>query len=261
MTNFSNVNQSTLIIARYTFLEAVRNRLFSLVVIGLICLLGLTEFIGELTITETRLVQGALTGSGLRLFVICIMGLFVVTSTVREFNDKGFEMLLSLAITRANYYAGKFIGFALLAFIISIAASALLLLYSPAKDVAYWFISLSCETLVVIALSLLCLFTFSSVTTAFVAVITFYALSRCMYIVQLISQSPILETGTLSQGFINFVLDAIAFVLPDLNLFTRSEWLAYGVDAGQLVPVAIQTLVYLTLLIAAGLFDLYRKEF
>jgi len=34
------------VIAYYTFQEALRNRLFALTLAGLVCLLGITEFIG-----------------------------------------------------------------------------------------------------------------------------------------------------------------------------------------------------------------------
>ena len=97
-------------IARYTFFEAINNRLFTLMLIGLICLLGLTEFVGELTITETSQMQAVLLGSVFRIYGIVIVSLFVITSMVREFNDKGFELLLSLSITRASYFLGKFSG-------------------------------------------------------------------------------------------------------------------------------------------------------
>ena len=235
--------------------------MFTLVIVGLVCMVGLTEFTGELAITETRQVQAAVTAFGLRLFTVCVIGLFVVTSMVREFNDKGFEMLLSLAITRGSYYFGKLAGFILLSLIMVMAASLILFLYSPVADVLLWSASLLCESLIIITLSLLCLFTFNSITTAFVAVIVFYLLSRSMYAIQLISDSPILETTTISQELLNFTIDAIAYVLPDLNIFTSSAWLTNGADTSALLPVLIQTAIYLVFLIAAGLFDLYRKEF
>ena len=253
--------RQVLIVARFTFLEAIRNRLFTLVIVGLICILGLTEFIGDLTVTETRAIQSALTASGLRLFAVGIVGLFVVTSMVREFNDKGFEMLLSLSLTRAGYYFGKFSGFMLLSVVIAVAASLILLIYSPMPDVLAWFFSLLCELLIVIALSLLCLFTFNSITTAFTAVITFYLLSRSMYVIQLLSASPLLVSRAFSKEFMDFLIKAIGYVLPDLNLFTRSDWLVYGVHYENMLPVITQTVIYLALLIAAGLFDLYRREF
>ena len=249
------------IIARYTFLEAVRNRLFVLLVTGQLCIFGLTEFTGELAITETKQIQAALTGTALRLFTVCIISLFVVTSMIREVNDKGFEQLLSLSITRSSYYLGKGAGFLCLAVIVSLAAALILCFYCEPLDVFVWFVSLLCECLLIIPLCLLCLFTFSGITTAFTAVIAFYLLSRSMNVIQLISESPILESMSFSQSFINFVLDIIAYLTPDLELYTRSEWLLYGAEPAVLVPVVIQTVIYTLVLVAAGLFDLYRKEF
>ncbi len=248
-------------ISRYTFLEAVRNRLFILLVIVLICILGLTEFIGELAITETRQTQGAVLGAGLRLFSVCIVSLFVITTMVREFNDKGFEMLLSLPIPRASYYCGKLLGFFCLSIAIAAAAGIILLLYSQTDFILLWSFSLLCELLIIISLSLLCVFTFSNITVAFMVVMAFYLLSRSMYAIQLISDSPILEVDTFSREVMNFMIDAIAFLLPELNIFTNSSWLTYGVEVHQLLPVLVQTIIYLILLVSAGMFDLYRKNF
>ncbi len=248
-------------IARFTFYEALHNRLFSMILTGLICILGLTEFIGELAITEAAQTQSILMGSGLRIFAVSAIGLFVITSMAREFDDKGFEILMSLPMSRYSYYLGKFMGFSMLALVIVIAAGLLLSLYSPFSFVFLWLLSLICELLIVISLSLLCMFTFTNITVAFMAVISFYFISRSMHTIQLISNSPILESDSFSQEFINYFIDAIAFVLPELNIFTQSSWLAYGVNISDIVPVLVQTIIYLLLLIAAGLFDLYRKNF
>ena len=247
-------------IARFTFFEAMRNRLFVLTIIGLVCVLGLTEFVGELAITETRNIQGIIIGAAMRLFAVFTLALFVVTSVVREFNDKGFDLIASLSLPRYHYYFGKFLGFFMLALVISLSTSLLLLIYSSPLAVTLWSLSLLCELAIVIALSLLCLFTFSNVTVSFIVVIGFYLLSRSMYAIQLVSHSPIIEFYDLSQRFIRGLTDALAFVLPALHDFTRSEWLAYGVEANELVPVLLQTAIYLLLLSAAGLFDLYRKN-
>jgi hypothetical protein len=56
-------------------------------------------------------------------------------------------------------------------------------------------------------------------------------------------------------------VDALAWLLPDLDRFTSTAWLvdhtgslaALGLDA-------LQTLIYGGLLVVAGLFDLYRKD-
>ena len=247
-------------IARFTLLEAVRNRLFILIMAGVICLFVLAEFIGELSITETRQVQSAILSSLLRVFSISIISLFVITSALRELNDKGLEIILSLPISRHQYLFGKLLGYGGLSLLISIIVSLPLLLYAPTIPVICWFLSLFCEQALVISLSLVCLFTFANVTISFIAVMAFYFLSRSMETIRLLSESPILESNAFSQDFIHCLVDAMALLLPDLGAFTKSDWLAYNVDFADMQTVIIQTMIYLTILLSAGLFDLYRKN-
>ncbi len=247
-------------IAVYTFREAVRNRLFWLTLAGMVCLLGLTEFVGELAVTERQATQAALVGAGIRLFAVCTVCLFVITSTVREFNDKGFELILSLPVPRASYFFGKCAGFLALALVIGAAGALLLLLYSTPAAVLLWYVTLALELLMLVVLSLLCLFTFGNVTVAFVLVLAFYLLARTMETIRLVSMSPILESHAISQEFMNRLVGAVAYCLPELHRFARSEWLVYGGDWSVLPDIVVQSVVYTLLLGAAALFDLYRKE-
>lgn len=247
-------------IAYYTFLEAISNRLFMLSLTGLVCLFGLAEFAGELSITETRQIQAVLVASITRWFLVITCALFVITSMIRETNDKGIELILSLPVSKTSYYFGKFCGFICLATVILGLSSLLLLLYASPIALLYWLFSLLCEMAIIIAVSMLFLFTFSNITVAFMAVLAFYILSRSIASIQLLSTSPILESTSYSQHFMNFLVDAIAYVLPDLDAFTRSDWLLYGTDSSALSFVLVQTIIYLAILFAAGLFDIYRKE-
>jgi hypothetical protein len=92
--------------------------------------------------------------------------------------------------------------------------------------------------------------------------VAFYLLARSISTIQLLSRSPILESTALSQQFMNKTIDLIAYVLPDLALFTRTEWLVYGSgNADDLPAILVQSVVYISLLSGAALFDLYRKNF
>ncbi len=258
------MNQKFLIstIAKYTFIEAIKNRLFVLMIIGLVCILGLSQFIGELAITETKEVQVALTGFILRLFAVFIASIFVITNLVREFNDKAFEFIISLPIPRHAYFFGKLCGFALLSVFVAIFISLPLYFYTTIPQVLIWNISLICELFILIALCLLCLFTLGQITTALSAVVAFYILARSIGTIQLISHSPILESTEFSQQFINRLVDAIAYVIPDLGGFTKTQWLVYETGStDDLIVILIQTSIYIVLLSSAALFDLYRKEF
>ena len=254
------MKNAPLTIARFTFLEAVRNRLFYLTLAGLVIVLGLTEFVGELAITEADSIQATLIAAGMRVFAVSTVSLFVITSLVREFADKGVDLIASMPIPRSSYFFGKFLGFFALALVIVLATGLLLTLYAPLQSVVFWLLSLSCELSIVIALSLLCLFTFSNVTVAFMAVAGFYLLARSMYTIQLISDSPIMEFYTFSQEFMSILINGLAFLLPALHEFTRSEWLLNELNWADLGNVFLQTVIYLVLLSAAALFDLYRKN-
>jgi len=251
-----------LTIAKYTFFEALKNRLFAIMIIGLVCVFGLIEFVGELAITESGQIQAGITALIIRLFAVFITCLFVITSMVREFNDKTLDVLLSFPVSRQTYYYAKLLGFLVLAIFIVVLVSLLLLFYSDAIQVMLWSFSLLCELLILISLCILFLFTFGSITSAFTTVIAFYLLARSMDSIRLISESPLLETTSFSQTFIDFLVDAIAYVLPGLNQYARTEWLVYETGSvSDLYPVLVQTVIYTVLISAAALFDFYRKNF
>ncbi len=221
----------------------------------------LSLFVGELAITESVETQTAILAFTLRIFAIFTTSLFVITSMLREFNDKGFELVLSHPLPRSAYYFGKLCGYATIAFAISCASLLLLLFYDANWAALVWSLSLFFELLITISLSLLCLFTLNSITLSFSMVAAFYILSRSMEAIQLISDSPIVVTNTLSYRVIDFFIDAVAYLLPDLYRFTKTEWLVYGMESfNVLILIFIQTIIYVLMLAFAALFDLYRKE-
>lgn len=249
-------------IARFVLLEAVKNRLFAIMLIGLVAVIGLGEFIGGLAVTETVQVQGSLVAFILRLGAVFIISLYVITSVVREFQEKSIEMVLALPVPRYVYYAGKFCGYLLLAAIVAVIADLPLLLYAGPVQAGLWGFSLFCELSIITALCLFILFTLGQVTAALSAVAAFYLLARSMSSMQLISHSPLLDTHTPLQEIIRILLDLLALLLPDLDVFTQTGWLVYGTGAARdLAPVVVQTLIYTGLLSAAALFDLYRRNF
>ena len=249
-----------LTIAYFTLLEALRCRLLLLMLMVVAGLFGLAQFLGELSITETRQAQAAVTASLLRVFSICATCLFVISSVLRELDDKGLELILSLPLPRHAYLFGKLTGFAGFSLCVAVLAALPLFLYAPAAAVGCWMLSLFCEQLLLAAFSLLCLLAFANISLAFTSAMAFYLLSRSTEALLLLSAAPVLVSDANSQVLMNFLVNALALLLPDLHAFTRSEWLVYGVDAGAVGTVLVQTLVYLPVLLSAGLFDLYRKN-
>ena len=244
-------------IAGYAVREALRNRLLALVLLFIAGGFAAAAFVAEVAITETAELRAGFLGSVLRVCAVFTVALFVVTSIVREFNDKVVELVLSHAVPRAAYALGKLAGFSVLCLLIALACGLCLALVASPLPVAAWTLSLACELLIVSALSLLCLFTLSQVPVAMSAVVAFYVLARAMASLRLIADSPLLPASGFGHRAMEVIIEALAFLLPSLDRFTRSEWLVHGAVAwADLWPVLAQSLVYVTLLATAGLFDL-----
>lgn len=249
-------------IAKFTIIESMRNRLLWLSLLVAAVSFGLTEFIGDLAITEQRTTQVAVLAAFLRVSAVVVVALFVVSSTLRELQDKTLAMILAMPIPRSSYYLGKLIGFFLISLFIAVIFSSLLLLYAPFDQVLIWCISLFFELVLIIAFGLVMLFSFRQIPAALTGVFIFYVASRSIASIYLMSKYPIVPHATVSQKFLDGFIAALSWLLPDLSRFTQTEWLAYNsAKLDMLLPVMGQSMIYLTLLSAIALFDFYRKNF
>lgn len=255
------INQ-ILTISRFTIVESLRNRLVLLLFIIIGISFALVEFIGDLTITEHRVTQVAVLAAFLRISAVIMTTLFVVSSSVRELQDKTLEMILAMSVHRGSYYFGKLLGYLYLALLVSLMFSVLLLLYANAEQVFIWTISLFFELLLVVALSLVMLFTFNQVPSALTAVFIIYGASRMVTSILLMAEYPLIAHTSMAQKFIDSVIEWISWLLPDLQRYTQTEWLSYNTaDWAVLLPLFGQTSIYLLLLSFVALFDFYRKNF
>ena len=251
---------AALTIARYTLLEALRNRLLWLLLVMAFGAVGISGFLNELALTESRQLQAALLGAVLRLAAVFLIATFVVTSMAREANDKGLELLMALPLPRAVYLLGKLAGFAALAVLPAALFGALALFFAPPAQAALWAVSLLCECWIVAAFSLLCMLTLNQVLPALAAALSFYVLARAIGTLQLLGHGAGAAQSA-GQQALGAAIDALALLLPHLDRFTRGDWLVYhDGGAADLLAIAAQTVIYVALMAAAGLFDLYRRQ-
>ncbi|MCG3202947.1 MAG: hypothetical protein NFCOHLIN_02833 [Gammaproteobacteria bacterium] len=254
--------RQTKTIAWFTALEARRGRLLRLMAATLLAAFLLSEIAAAAAVTESNAIRLAFLAATLRVAAVFLIASFIAGSITREQADKGSEMVLSLPLPRYVYYLGKLAGFAVIAVVIVALYAALVALHSPFTQTLLWACSLLCELLVIVALTLLCSFTFAQVPVILSAVAAFYLLSRTMEAIRLMSRGPLVDTTEPSSRLIAGIVDGIAYVLPNLDRFTPTEWLIYHSGGiGELAGIAAQSAIYLALLIAAGLFDLYRRNF
>jgi len=256
-----NTIRQIFILANYVILEALRTRFFIMISILLVVGFGLAVFLGQIAIIEGKAIQSSLLAAFLRISAIYVVSLFVITSIVREFNDRTIMLWFSLPIPRSTYFFGKLSGFFSMACVITILFSTILIFYANFQQVCLWGISLLCELLIVTSLSLLCVLTFHQTVQAFSAVLGFYILARSIEAIQLMTYSPLVSSASWSDQFVNGLARLLAMLLPNFENFTPSEWLVYNTgNWDSLLQIIMQTIIYVILLIAMSLFDLYRKN-
>jgi hypothetical protein len=196
----------------------------------------------------------------LRAFAVFLVAVQVSASVVREMNDKGLELMLSLPLGRLSQYLGRLAGFCLLAAALAVVFAAPLLLWASPGAVALWAVSLALEGALVAAAALFFALTLAQPVTAIATTAGLYLLARSMAAIQAMAAGPLVEPSLANQAA-RLSVDGVALLLPHLDAVTRSEWLIYGVpDAGGFLSAAASLAVYIALLAAAGLFDFYRRS-
>lgn len=248
-------------IARYTVLEAWRNR-FALLMAGIVIAAVLASiFVRQQAITEADRMQAVFLASALRVAAVFVVAIYVLQGTLREFQDKVLELMLSLDLPRSNYLAGKFLGYAGVSICCALIVALPLLLVADTADVLVWTYTLVLELWIIAAFALFCMTTFSQLLPAATFVLAFYLLARSITAIQLISESTLAQPG-LATDLGVVLADAIALVLPRLDTFTQTAWLIHApVDALSMTAATAQTAIYVVLLLAGAMFDLHRRNF
>jgi len=220
-----NMFSQLVTISRFTIIESLRNRLLLLSFLIIAISFAMVEFVGDLAITEHRVTQVAILAAFLRMSAVIMVTLFVVSSSVRELHDKTLEMILAMPIQRGVYYLGKLLGYFYIAALVAVIFAMLLLLYADPEQVAIWMISLFFELVLVVALSLVMLFTFNQVPSALTAVFIIYGASRIVTSVFLMAKYPIVTHTSIAQQFMDVFIESLTWLLPDLHRYTQKKFL------------------------------------
>lgn len=248
------------IIARFTLLEAARTRLFWLFGGLLAAIFGLALFVEQLAIIEGERLLTVFAGAATRFAAVFVVCLHVLSSVVREFNDKGLELTLSFDLRRTDYVAGRLLGFVAVALALALLATLPQLLPAPAAALQ-WGASLALELSIMAALALFCIVTFTQLMPAAAFVCAFYLLARALSALRLMAATPVGGEDALSHQVVTWLLETIARVMPALDGFAGAGWLADGAPGWAVVGAhATQAAIYVALLAAAAMFDFHRRN-
>lgn len=247
-------------IGKYTALEALRTRVPATALLTLVLLVCASLFVRELAVTEASRFQTAFYAAAARLCAVFLIGVYVLASMTREFNDKGLEVVLALDVPRAHYICGKLAGFIVAAMLIAAIVALPLWVLAPPAAASIWTASLVMELALVAALSLFCVATFSQLLPAAGFVAAFYLLARSMTSMRLMSAHPVSGQDAPSQQIMAALVEGLGYLLPALDRWTATVWLVDAApEPAVLLGIVMQGAIYLALLTAAALFDFHRR--
>ena len=247
-------------LVRLVLLEARRGALPWLALMAVALSLGLAAFLSQVALTESRSLQAAIVAAALRACAVFLVAAHVAASVLREINDKGLELMLSLPLARSAQYTGRFLGFALCGVLLAFFFALPLLFWASPAAVALWGVSLAFEAALMAAAALFFAMSLAQLLPAIAASAAFYLLARTMASIQAIATGPHRD-GSSADRVARWAVDAVALLFPRLDSVTRTEWLLYGTPSTGAYAAALGGLaVYGVLLIAAGLFDFHRRS-
>jgi ABC-type transport system involved in multi-copper enzyme maturation permease subunit len=250
-----------LTLAWITYREALYGKLLWVCLAGMVALAGFADFFGEVVITGAVELQAGLVAWGLRWLGAIALILFCVNSVVREANDKITEMNLALPLRREVIYLGKLCGLLLLAFSFALMSALAESLFAPVGVSALWAGSLFLE------LTILCSFTLWMVTSTGAAVgsvllaLSFYVLSRAMQGIEAMAGGPFFHPDSAYDHFMAGAVKVLGWIMPPLYEYASADWLVNGVFNGDLFLQSASSAVYVVMLVAAAMIELYRKQF
>jgi hypothetical protein len=125
-----------------------------------------------------------------------------------------------------------------------------------------WSASLAFELAIVVAFSVFCVVTFNQLMPAVGVVAAFYLFARALTAIRLIGENPIAGVNTLSHKVSTGVVEALALVIPSLDAWTGTAWLVdKAVPWSALAAIGAQSALFVTIVTAAAVFDMHRKNF
>jgi len=249
-------------IAKYILLICYRARFVGFLAILLGACFALATFVGHTALVEQEATARVLAAGAMRWVFILGSILFVTHTTQTFFESKEIYLLAMRPVSRGQLLCGLGLGYAGIVTGLWLCIIVLLLFTSPLDHAGPWiyFTSLWVEAIMMMLLSLAAGLILPSAVAASLACMAFYLFSRTMMYFTFAAEKEMEVTVTLFDQISYWVLTGLGHLLPRLDMFTQSKWLAYDATLQALWPVLIQGGIYSVLLLVMAWVDLSRKD-
>lgn len=252
--------KSVLAIARYTLLQQIRNRLYLVVILFGLLMMGASLLFGSLAADQELRVILDLGLATAELFGLATALLGAVTLVLEEMETKTIYLILTRPLPRPFYVLGRFLGL-VLAVWAAVAVMEILhfsLLYAKGwttePEVLVALPLMGLKIMVMTALTLLCSMAFSSAPTASVFSLLFWVLGHFGSELQFMAEK--------AGGAALWGVAMVRWVVPNLGVLNlRDVWEVSLLAPGPIFQAAAYAALYTgaCLALCSGLFS--RKEF
>jgi ABC-type transport system involved in multi-copper enzyme maturation permease subunit len=254
------MNSHILTLARSTFLETVRDRIFYLVAVFGFIMLASTAILSPLTVGAQGKIMADVGLASMVLFGLLVV-VFVGSSMVRKELDKGtIVTILSKPVGRREYLVGKYLGLnlTLVSMLAVMGLVFLLMLFLSPGSFSLRFLGAFYLTFLELTLiNAVVVFFSTSVSPILAAVFTLGVFG-----VGHLSQS-IRDFGQLQGGvFQKQVSELVYYMTPNLEVFNQRGAIVHGtpVSAEHLVMATVYSLAWSALLLTVAGSVFSRKE-
>jgi len=221
------------------------------------------SYIGELTLVNGHAIVAGFIADFLRYCLALLTLLIIASSVAEDYEFRQFERLLTMPLARWQYIAAQTLLIACLCAMMAVPAALLVAFYSDAATGLYWAAALWMELFLLGLLSLLAILSLEKIPQAVFFALAVYLFAKLSGLITLIvAESVKMSEGSVASRTIEFVFNAILFVIPSLDTFADNN--VFFVEIGVLHSLGVQLLsviVYATFLLTVCLVDFYRKEF
>lgn len=248
-------------IALNTFKEAVRNKIFYLLVFFGVFFALSSQLVSLLTIGDKVKVLKDVGLASIHFFSVLVAIFTGINLVYKEIDKKTIFNILSKPISRSNFILGKFLGLAytLLVALIAMAVIFFVFLIISTGEfdsgVALYFMLLYFELLIITALSLL----FSSFTTPILSSI---------FTVTLVLIGQVLWTFNefkvrLVKPIIKIIVYLFYYILPNLDKFNIKNAVVMNVKLGSglILSSVLYAVIYIAALLILTIVIFQKREF
>ncbi len=252
-------------IARYILLTAMRDRLFIALLIAIAASAGISSVLAKTSMEEQQAMAVVFSAAVARLILTTGLVVFVAFHVREAYESREIDVLLSRPISRTRLVFSYWIGFSLVAALLSGICIGVIALVGPQnmQGFAVWGASLTLEALLVVAISLFAALMVRSAVVAVMIGLSLYVLSRMMGFFLATATSHILFQDPTLNEIARSTLKGVALFMPRLDFFADTSWLVYGIDlkTDDLSLFILQGAIYIPLILLATVFDFRRKQF